>query len=166
MSCSKNKINNGCGCGEKYLTTTCSCQENTCDEESCSEVFDSKCILYLENDFSSGNFSVKKGESVNDILQKLAVYVNDTTIDSSVIPCGINISKIKRGSAKITWNELDEKDIVVMFMAENDDNWTEISVNENIYILQNLLENTNYYIKIKNTTDSVESVVINFKTLQ
>ena len=164
MACKKNKTKSGCGCGEKFITTPCSCNKRECEEDLCPEMFDTKCMLYLGQDLSAGNFVVNKGESLNNIIQRLAVYVNDTSVDSNIIPVGLRVVDITKDSAKIIYDKCDETESSVMYKGIEDIEWEEITY-EGSTLITNLQSNKEYLVKIVDKINNIESVTIKFKTL-
>lgn len=164
MACKKNKTKTGCGCGEKFITTPCSCNKRECDEDVCPEMFDTKCMLYLGQDMYSGNFSVDKGENMTDILQRLLVYLNDTSVDASLIPVGLRVKNITEDSAKVIYNKCSDTDTSIMYKGVDDVEWEE-STCEGSTLLINLQSNKEYLVKIVDKVNDIESVTVKFKTL-
>lgn len=102
-----------CGCGDTALTTPPPCNTSgSCAGESCSELFDQRCIVYTGPDIqvyhnpSGENMSIASGERLDVILQYMLNVLGNSGDPETFTtqPYGLRISNVTSTGFTIEWS--------------------------------------------------------------
>lgn len=162
-NCNKHTV--PCGCGSTSLTTAAPCDSSgACAGENCAEVFSAECI-YVPTEMSlsiGGNtFTVDRGMRVDAMLQKLMIFT-ETPACADTAAVGLRMTSIGSTTATIAWSG----DVATNYEVE----WssgvpiTEAVIGALSLNIINLVAETEYTIKVTNTDDACESVILTFTT--
>jgi hypothetical protein len=146
MNCKKNN-RNGCGCGG-YITTMVD-KQTECNEEPCSEIFSSDCVMYLGEEMTNGNITISKGERISEVLQKIMCYMRDESTDVPIL----RIHDITENSAMVKIMYDDE--FTLKYKKSCSEEWESIPTQVTDYLLTNLESGTSYDVKVSGLTDSL-----------
>lgn len=146
MNCKKNN-NEGCGCGG-YVNTIID-QNTECNEEPCSEIFSTECVLHTGEEMSNGIITVSKGDRIGDVLQRILGYMRDQSLDIPVV----RIYDITEDSALISIKY--DSNYTIKYKENGTEQWTEVSSSADKYLLQNLSSNTTYDLVVSGLSDSL-----------
>lgn len=130
-------------------------------------MFDLRCIFNTGNDSylnleDGGVFAINNGDNVFDILQKLAVVMNNKQINSANVPYGLSVNVMKDNTAKVNWKVDADGDMVLYYKKQEDDFWETTDVEEKNYTLQNLVSDSTYEVYV--SVDGIDSMIVKFKT--
>lgn len=159
-----------CGCGDKALTTSdCSPLENcgaANGKEPCSELFCTECISSCTEDISfdiSGDtLSIPKGTRLDAFMQKMMIFLNNPTC-ADVAAIGLQAINITDTTVVARWTG-DEALTYTVTWQEGLNVTTEDVVGVSTFLIQNLIPDTEYTLKLVAQASGCESVTLTFKT--
>ena len=158
MSCPHKKP---CSCSDVALTTGTPCAQNTPDcpnPEPCSETFSGECIVYTGDTIV--DFPITQGERFNEIIQKLIMLALNPTCINGSIPqqavVGLMSTAVTASSITIKWLPTQQVIFYIVMYSTDNSTWTSVSTGTALlpnpsWTINNLLSNTDYYIKISPT---------------
>lgn len=158
MECKNNKKRN-CGCGSYNLTLID--QKTECNNEPCSEMFSSECIINVGADLcilKNGNeLSLKHGDRLYEMLQKMLAYIRDNDSDVPLL----KIIEVKENFATIG---IKYSEPVNLVYTTGSTTKSAYNVDSDIFIINNLIRNSDYELKAVGATNQKESVTLKFRT--
>lgn len=166
-NCNSSKCNKlKCGCADHSLTTPCvytDCRAST--SEQCEDIQCAECVSYCDETFSvdvgSNTFMIETGERLNEILQKIALFIKDPACLATA-PQLIYISNITSTTVTVVWSGLPAAAIVdVEYKTVTSGGWTTaisaVSSGTVSHEITLLAPNTNYMFRVVNgLCESVE----------
>lgn len=156
-----------CGCGDQAFTTAPNCDDTgSCAGESCAEVFCQECITNCQPDteFSiSGNlFQYAKGARLDEVLQKLLVFLDDPTCVETVA-VGLRATHIGKDKISLAWAGSTAN----QYRVHWDDGVTPVDASAAgllAYEIINLVPETEYTVYISTDNSACQSVTLKIKT--
>jgi len=100
-----------CGCGDSSLTTPPPCNSlGDCLGELCQESVGQKCVVYDNHSFTydvnGTEFNVNQGDRLDEIIQKILIYLNDPTCINTA-PFGMYATLVLKDSITLVWEGSD-----------------------------------------------------------
>ena len=140
-----------CSCNDQGLHTPCPlCQTLNCPEENpCPEIFSDQCIIHTGDGLPQ--LLIETGDSLANILQKLAMMFNSTQPCYYTSPIGLHSMIITSTSVSVGWTIQGTPLSFKVEYSLNMSTWVTLSpllpaiITENI---TGLTANTVYYIKV------------------
>lgn len=165
-TCKKCKCNDKyCGCSDKAVPVSPPCGQDTLycpSPELCPELFATNCVLYSGDTIV--DLGINKGERLDVIMQKLALWItNPTCIDDTggcKSPVGVKSTYIASSLIKIKWEaSLGAAYYTVEWKEAGGSTWTASSAITPTtypeYLIQSLVAETEYYIRVKSVCTAV-----------
>lgn len=157
------------------LTTPPSCTSGNpaCTGDECSETYDAKCAIYTGD--AIANLGILKGDSVSDVIQKLATWIVNPGCASPAGSCqavtGFYSTTIAANYINLKWNlvttatkyQVEYRKTTVGTWILNPERASTVSTD----IISGLEANTDYYVRINTTCSSGNcySITLQIKTL-
>ena len=156
-----------CGCKDSGLTTPPPCNESgPCAGEQCAELMCQECISHcqypMEATINGGTFSVERGMRLDQVLQKLFVFLDDSAC-ADLVATGLRITDVGTDQITVSWSGDAAQAWVV-----NWDDGTPLTANVSAgsfkYTITNLAPDTEYSIWIDTQGQNCSSVVLKVRT--
>lgn len=156
-----------CGCGDQALTTSVNCNDtDSCAGESCAEVFCQECITNCQPDtefqIGDGLFQYSEGSRLDEIVQKLLIFLNDAAC-AETAAVGLRATSIGKDKISLAWAGSTANQYRVHWdngVTSDDASATGLLA----YEIINLVPETIYAVHISTDNSSCKSVTLKIKT--
>jgi hypothetical protein len=156
-----------CGCADSSLTTPPPCNDTgNCAGEVCAESIGQKCVVYDNNSLlyaiSGNDFEIKQGERLDEVIQRLLIFLNDPTCAESA-PVGLFASLVTVDSITLQWTGSDPAYTYSIDYTDGIAALNTTSTTTSVS-LTGLVPDTEYSITVTTVDTSCASVTIKVKT--
>jgi hypothetical protein len=156
-----------CGCADSALTTPPPCNDTgDCAGEICADSIGQKCVVYDNNSLlyaiAGNNFEIKQGERLDEIIQRLLIFLNDPTCAESA-PVGVYGTVVTKDSITLQWTGSDPAHTYSIEYTDGVSTLTTTSTTTSVS-LTGLVPDTEYSITVTTVDTSCASVTIKIKT--